>query len=198
MPTRGEVTQLLQGVRLGDQSAIERLAPLVYDELRRVARGVFRRERAGHTLQPTALVNEVFMKLVDEADVNWQSRAHVMAIAARAMRRVLVDHSRAQNAAKRGGGNEVVPLDEAVVYSEDRSPEILLLDHALTDLAQLDPRQARIVELRFFGGLTGEEIAEAVGVSTATVTRELRVAQAWLYRAMSGKRVSEASVSREQ
>jgi RNA polymerase sigma-70 factor, ECF subfamily len=187
MATRGEVTQLLHGVRMGDESAVDRLAPLVYEELRRVARGIFRRERADHTLQPTALVHEVFMKLVDESDVNWQSRAHFMAIAARAMRRVLVDHSRAQSAEKRGGGNELVPLDQAVVYSEDRSPEILLLDRALDELAALDPRQARIVELRFFGGLTGEEIAEAVGISTATVTRELRVAQAWLYRAMSGK-----------
>ena len=197
MAIRGEVTQLLHGARSGDQDAIERLAPLVYDELRRVARGVFRRERSGHTLQPTVLVHEVFMKLVDEADVNWQSRAHFMAIAARAMRRVLVDHSRSSNAEKRGGGSEVVPLDEAVVYTEDRSPEILLLDRALNDLAKLDPRQARIVELRFFGGLTGDEIAETVGVSTATVTRELRIAQAWLYRAMCGK-ASESASSQAQ
>jgi RNA polymerase sigma factor (TIGR02999 family) len=132
------------------------------------------------------------MKLVDESEVNWQSRAHFMAIAARAMRRVLVDHSRAQNAEKRGGGSEIVPLDQAVVYTQESSPEILLLDRALNDLAKLDPRQARIVELRFFGGLTGEEIAEAVGVSTATVTRELRIAQAWLYRAMCGRADSAA------
>jgi len=196
MPNRGEVTQLLHSARSGDHDAVERLAPLVYDELRRVARGVFRRERAGHTLQPTVLVHEVFMKLVDESEVNWQSRAHFMAIAARAMRRVLVDHSRAQNAEKRGGGNEIVPLDEAVVYTQESSPEILLLDRALNDLAKLDPRQARIVELRFFGGLTGEEIAEAVGVSTATVTRELRIAQAWLYRAMCGRADPAASPKR--
>ena len=177
----------------GDQQAVDRLAPLVYDELRRVARMVFRKERSDHTLQPTALVNEVFMKLVDQTHVNWQSRAHFMAIASRAMRRVLVDHSRAHSAEKRGGGAGAVPLDEAVAYTEDRSPDILLLDRALEDLAKLDPRQARIVELRFFGGLTGEEIAETVGISTATVTRELRIAQAWLYRAMSGRATTNKS-----
>lgn len=190
MSTSGEVTELLRHVQSGDQQALDRLAPLVYDELRRVARMVFRKERSDHTLQPTALVNEVFMKLVDQTDVSWHSRAHFMAIASRAMRRVLVDHSRAHTAEKRGGGAGVVPLDEALAYSEDRSPDILLLDRALDDLAKLDPRQARIVELRFFGGLTGEEIAETVGVSTATVTRELRIAQAWLYRAMSGGRTN--------
>jgi RNA polymerase sigma factor (TIGR02999 family) len=190
MSASGEVTELLRNLRSGDQQAVDRLAPLVYDELRLVARMAFRRERADHTLQPTALANEVFMKLVDQTDVNWQSRAHFMAIASRAMRRVLVDHSRAHSAEKRGGGAGMVPLDEAVVYTEDRSPEILLLDRALNELAKLDLRQARIVELRFFGGLTGEEIAEAVGISTATVTRELRVAQAWLHRAMSGKSAS--------
>src|SRR6188508_1646052 len=124
MSMSGEVTELLRNVQAGDQQAVDRLAPLVYDELRRVARMVFRKERPDHTLQPTALVNEVFMKLVDQTDVNWQSRAHFMAIASRAMRRVLVDHSRAHSAEKRGGGAGVVPLDEAVAYTEDRSPDI--------------------------------------------------------------------------
>lgn len=188
MSQSGEVTELLRSVQKGDQEAVERLAPLVYEEMRRLARMVFRKERPGHTLQPTVLANEVFMKLVDQTQANWQSRAHFLAIASRAMRRVLVDYSRAHQAEKRGGGNAKVPLEENLVYSEEKSPEILLLDRALDKLAELDPRQARIVELRFFGGLTGEEIAEAVGVSTATVTRELRIAQAWLHRAMTGER----------
>lgn len=192
MPSSGDVTQLLLSVQKGDQDAIDRLAPLVYDEMRRLARLLFRKERPGHTLQPTVLVHEVFMSLVDQTRVNWQSRAHFMAIASRAMRRVLVDYSRAHQAEKRGGGGPKVPLEENLVYTEEKSPEILLLDHALDELAQLDPRQARIVELRFFGGLTGEEIAEATGVSTATVTRELRIAQAWLHRAMRGDKSASA------
>ena len=192
MPS-GDVTRLLLCLQSGDESVLEQLTPLVYDELRRVACGLFRRERPDHTLQPTALVHEAFIKLVDQTQVNWESRAHFLAIAARAMRQILVDHSRQHRAEKRGSGEARVPLDEKLLHSDEQAPDIIALDDALTSLAGFDARKARIVELRYFGGLTGEEIAEATGISTATVSRELRVAQAWLYRAMGGQDASAAS-----
>ena len=190
MTPSGDVTRLLLSLQSGDHSVLEQLTPLVYDELRRVARSLFRRERPDHTLQPTALVHEAFVKLVDQTQVSWESRAHFLAIAARAMRQILVDHSRQHKAEKRGSGEAKIPLDEKLVYSDERAPQIVALDDALTSLAEFDSRKARIIELRYFGGLTGEEISEATGVSTATVSRELRVAQAWLYRAMSGEGAS--------
>lgn len=185
MSEKGNVTQLLLDVRSGNRDAAELLAPLIYDELRRVARGVFSQERPGHTLQPTSLANDVFMRLIESSSVDWQSRAHFMAIAARGMRQVLVDHARSRHRVKRGGDAARVPLDERLAFSDEKSPEILALDDALNALSKLDPRQAQIVEMRFFGGLTGEEIAEALKISTATVTRDLRVAQMWLYREMN-------------
>jgi RNA polymerase sigma factor (TIGR02999 family) len=185
MSEKGDVTQLLLDVQSGNRDAAELLAPLIYDELRRVARGVFSRERPGHTLQPTAVANDVFMRLIESSRVDWQSRAHFMGIAARGMRQILVDHARSRNRVKRGGDAARVPLDERLAFSDEKSPEILALDDALNALSKLDPRQAQIIEMRFFGGLTGEEIAEALEISTATVTRELRVAQMWLYREMN-------------
>lgn len=185
MSDKGNVTQLLLDVQKGNREAADRLAPLVYDELRRTARAIFSRERPGHTLQPTAVANDVFMRLVEDSRVDWQSRAHFMGIAARGMRQVLVDHARSRHRLKRGGDAARVPLDENLVFSTGKSPEILALDDALSALAQLDPRQAHIVEMRYFGGLTGEEIAEALSISTATVTRDLRVAQMWLYKTMT-------------
>jgi RNA polymerase sigma factor (TIGR02999 family) len=190
MTPSGDVTRLLLNLQAGDASVVEQLTPLVYDELRRMARNLFRRERLDHTLQPTALVHEAFVKLVDQTQVSWESRAHFLAIAARAMRQILVDHSRHHRAEKRGKGEAKVPLDEQLVYSDERAPQIVALDDALTSLAEFDARKARIVELRYFGGLTGEEISQATGVSTATVSRELRVAQAWLYKAMGGQEAS--------
>jgi RNA polymerase sigma factor (TIGR02999 family) len=190
MTPSGDVTRLLLNLQAGDASVVEQLTPLVYEELRRMARSLFRRERPDHTLQPTALVHEAFVKLVDQTQVSWESRAHFLAIAARAMRQILVDHSRHHRAEKRGRGEAKVPLDEQLVYSNERAPQIVALDDALTSLAGFDARKARIVELRYFGGLTGEEISQATGVSTATVSRELRVAQAWLYKAMGGQEAS--------
>ena len=182
-----DATQLLLAWQAGEPSALERLTPLVYDELRRIAGSMFQRERANHTLQPTALVNEAFVKLVGGAEVSWQSRAHFLAVAANCMRRILVDHSRAKSAARRGGAAVHLPVAEELV-STDQAPEILALDEALADLARFDKRRAEIVELRYFGGLTGEEIAETTGLSTATVTRDLRVAEAWLANAMKQRK----------
>ncbi|MBL8296063.1 MAG: sigma-70 family RNA polymerase sigma factor [Bryobacterales bacterium] len=182
MTLAGDVTLLLRNLEFGDTSAVERLTSLVYDELRRLAGGILRRERPGHTLQATALVHEAYMKLVGQTKVSWQSRSHFLAIAARLMRQILVDHSRIHNAAKRGNGAPKVALEEALARADERPMEIIALDDALKTLQQLDPRKAKVVELKYFGGLTGEEIAEVLEISTATVARELRMAQAWLAR----------------
>ena len=180
--TSHEVTRLLQDWSEGDAGAAERLMPLVYEELRRLARSYLRRERPDHTLQPTALVNEAFLKLVDQSRVSWQDRHHFFGIAAQMMRRVLVDHARAQKAEKRGGAQGKVSLEEANVPTGERAAELVELDEALQRLAEVFPRKGRVVELRFFGGLSVEETARVLGVSDKTVMREWQSAKLWLYR----------------
>ena len=170
----------------GDQEALKKLMPLVYGDLRRRAMTQMRRERVGHTLQPTALVHEAYLKLVDQKGVQWQNRAHFYAVAARAMRQVLVDHARARAARKRGGLETRVTLDEAIVSTSAPTLDVLALDIALDRLATLDERQARLVELRVFSGLTIDESAEVLGCSHATVSRDWKHAQAWLRREMTG------------
>ena len=181
-PTTHAVTRLLLAWRGGDAAASDQLMALVYDELRRLARGYLRRERPDHTLQPTALVHEAYLRLVDATQVNWQSRAHFFGIAARLMRRILVDHARAHAAAKRGGKIEKIPLDEAGDLLRDEVTGLVALDGALQSLAQRYPRQSRLVELRFFGGLNTQEISEVLQVSTATVERDWQFALHWLKR----------------
>jgi len=191
MPSSGDraVTRLLAQVRAGREGAVDEVLPLVYEELRAIATRYMRRERPNHTLQATALVHDAFLNLVDQTRVEWQDRAHFFAIASQAMRRILVDHARARAAARRGGGVRAVSLDETVVLGSEPplGPEDLLsLDAALSDLAVLDPRQARIIELRYFAGLTVEETAETAGISPATVKREWALARAWLHRRLMG------------
>jgi RNA polymerase sigma factor (TIGR02999 family) len=178
------MTQLLVAWSNGDEAALDELAPLVYDELRRMARRQMNREREGHTLQTTALVNEAYLRLVDQRDVRWQNRAHFFAIAARMMRRILIDHARSLRYEKRGGGAHKVSLEEAAELSGARAAELVALDEALNALAELDARKSRVVELRFFGGLSVEETAEVLSVSPETVTRDWRRAKAWLHREM--------------
>jgi RNA polymerase sigma factor (TIGR02999 family) len=177
-----EVTQLLLAWSEGDPVALEQLTPLVHRELRRIANNHFRRERPGHTLQATALVNEVYLRLVDQRQVDWQNRAHFFAIAARLMRRILVDHARSRLVAKRGGGAMQISFDEAAILSPERSAEIVALDDALANLAAMDRRKSQVVELRFFGGLSVEETARALNISPNTVLRDWSTAKAWLYR----------------
>jgi RNA polymerase sigma factor (TIGR02999 family) len=179
-------TVLLQAWGRGDQRALDQLASLVHHELQRLARRHMGRERAGHTLQTTALVNEVFVRLIDGKQVEWRNRAHFFAIAARLMRRILVDSARAQRYQKRGGGAPVVSLDEALTVSPERSREIVALDDALKALADVDERKSQVVELRYFGGLSVEETAAALDVSPDTVMRDWRLARGWLLRELSG------------
>jgi RNA polymerase sigma-70 factor, ECF subfamily len=176
-----DVTVLLAEVTKGDQQAASKLIPLVYDELRRLAGRYMRRERTGHTLQATALVHEAYLKLVQYPSVDWQNRAHFFGIAAHVMRHILVDHARGRGREKRGAGQQLVSLAEALVFSPEKSVELLKLDESLERLTKLDPRQGRIVELRFFGGLTVEETAQVLGISPKTVKREWSVAKAWLH-----------------
>lgn len=186
MSQPGDFTRLLSDLRSGDRTVLDQLTPMVYEELHRLAGSLFRQQRSDHTLQSTALVHEAWLKLSGSEAAPWQSRAHFMAVAARAMRQILIDHSRSHRAAKRGSGGVKVELEEGVAFTAGRAPEVLALDESLSKLAEFDARKARIVEMRYFGGLTGEEIAEVEQISTATVTRELRMAQAWLYQQMSG------------
>lgn len=181
----GDVTGLLLDWSAGNPAALERLTPLVYDELRRLARARLRRERPGHLLQTTALAHEAFVRLIDQRQVRWQNRAHFFAIAAQLMRRILVDHARRKAAAKRGGAVEAVSLDNVPDLPGTRI-EVLALDDALSRLAALDERQGRIVELRCFGGLTTQETAEVLDISERTVRREWTLAKAWLYRQIYG------------
>jgi RNA polymerase sigma factor (TIGR02999 family) len=182
-PSRGEVTGLLMAWNEGDPRAVERLMPLVYAGLREIAGRQFRRERAGHTLQPTAVVHEAYFRLVDQTRVTWKNRGHFFAIAAQAMRRILIDHARAREAEKRGGGETRVTLDVGIASPEPADDiDLLGLDEALVRLKDLDEPQARIVELRFFGGLSIEETAEAMETSPSSVKREFRSARAWLFR----------------
>jgi len=184
-PSAQEVTQLLVDWRNGNQAALDQLMPLVYDELRRLAKRYMNRENPGHTLQTTALVNEAYLRLIDQGNVEWQNRAHFFAIAAQIMRHLLVDHARSQHFAKRGGGAHQVSLDEALVVTEGREADLLALDEALDRLAAFDRRKSQIVELRYFGGLSTEETAEVLGVSEITIKREWLKAKAWLYRELS-------------
>jgi RNA polymerase sigma factor (TIGR02999 family) len=181
----GDVTRLLLDWCGGDQDALARLIPLVYDELHRQAERMMLRERRNHTLQPTALVHETFLQLVDQNRVQWSNRAQFFGVAAQLMRRIVLKYARSQKAAKRGGGLIKVPIDEALDSAEMRAPDLIALDEALTRLASFDARQGSIVEMRYFGGLTIEEVAECLELSTATVKREARIARAWLQREMA-------------
>ncbi|HEX5084457.1 MAG TPA: sigma-70 family RNA polymerase sigma factor [Blastocatellia bacterium] len=180
MDTSPDVTRLLLAWGAGDREALDKLAPLIYRELKKLARSYMRRERPGHTLQPTALAHEAYIKMIDQQNVRWQNRAHFFGIAAQAMRRILVDHARARLAEKRGSGL-AVSLDEAIDVSDERAGQLLALDEALKTLAGFDHQKSRVVELKYFGGLALEETAEVLGVSRATVVREWRMAKAWLY-----------------
>ena len=180
-PSPEEVSQLLVAWSNGDQAALDKLMPLVYDELHRLAKRYMARQQPGHTLQTTALIHEAYLRLVGQPAKRWQNRAHFFAVAAQAMRHVLVDYARSRHYAKRGGGARAVSLDEAAVVSEERAAELIAVDEALTDLAALHPRQSQVVELRFFGGLSVEETAEVLKVSPDTVRRDWRMAKAWLY-----------------
>ena len=190
-PSTKEVTRLLLDWGRGDEAALDRLIPLVYDELRLLAGRYMRRESQGHTLQTSALINEAYLRIIDQRNVAWQNRAHFFGVAARLMRRILVDHARGRSRAKRGGGAAVVSLSEQAALSEE-SADVMALDEALENLAVLDPRKVQIVEMKFFGGLTTEEVAEALGVTPRTVEREWRKARAWLNRAIGGGAAGEA------
>ena len=180
-----EITQLLVAWSDGDESALTVLAPLVHEELHRLAHHYMSGERAGHTLQTTALVNEAYVRLIDWKNVRWQNRAHFFAVSAQLMRHILVDFARARNYEKRGGGARRVELDAVAVIADDKSTDLLALDEALKALAELDERQSRVVELRFFGGLTNDEVAEVLKVSEPTVRRDWSLARAWLYRKLA-------------
>ena len=185
MPSSPQVSQLLSDWRNGDQQALGQLMPLVYDELRRIASGYMKRERAGHTLQTTAIVNEAYLRLVDQKTVRWQDRTHFFAVAASVMRHLLVDHARARGRVRRGAGAQRVSLDEAAIVSEQKGEDMLALDGALTKLAEIDPRKVKIVELRYFSGLSAKDTADALGISEITVKREWLKAKAWLYRELT-------------
>jgi RNA polymerase sigma factor (TIGR02999 family) len=181
MDAQADVTDLLLELSKGKQDAAEKLIPVVYEELKRLARSYMRRERRDHTLQTTALVHEAYLRLVRQKEVRWQGRAHFYGIAAQLMRRILIDHARHRLCQKRGGAQAAVSLDESLVFSPERSAELLRLDEALQRLSILDGRQSKIVELRFFGGLSVEETAEFLGISPKTVKRDWSVAKAWLH-----------------
>ena len=183
--SREEVTGLLRAWSEGDQTALDKLMPLIYAELHRLAKRYMGREHAGHTLQTSALVNEAYMRLVDAHGVRWQNRAHFFAVSAQIMRRILVDFARARQNLKRGGGAQQVTLDEGLVVSPEKGADLLALDEALEKLATLNPRQSRVVELRYFGGLNEEEVAEALSVSPRSVRHDWSLARAWLYRELN-------------
>jgi RNA polymerase sigma factor (TIGR02999 family) len=186
-PLSHNITHILKEWNAGDAQALDRLTPLVYEELRRQATRYVRQERPGHTLQATALIHEAYLRLVDAKDVNWQSRAHFFAIAANLMRRILVDHARRRDAEKRGGSAIRLTLDDAVAAAGENEVDLLAIDEALDRLAAIDTQQARVVELRFFSGLSVEETAAALGVSPKTVKRDWSVARAWLRREIGGE-----------
>ena len=181
----GDISGILRAWSDGDQSALDRLTPIVYDELHRLARRYMRYERPGHSLQTSALVNEAYLRLVDYERMEWQNRAHFFAVSAQVMRRILVDHARRRNL-KRGGGVEHVALEEAAVVGGGQGPDLVALDDAMNALAQIDPRKVQVVEMRFFGGLSVEETAEVLKISAITVKRDWRAARAWLYRELTG------------
>ncbi|MEM7582765.1 MAG: sigma-70 family RNA polymerase sigma factor [Acidobacteriota bacterium] len=191
-PSQGEVTRLLVDWSNGNQAAVDQLMPLVYDELHKLAESHMRRERREHTLQPTALVHEAYCRLIDQDRAHWHNRAQFFGIAAQQMRRILVDHARRRRYAKRQGSEHQISLEDAVISSPSRPTDLVALDDALEALAQLDPRMARVVELRIFGGLTIEESAAVLGVSNTTVITDFKAARAWLYRELSPDRAGEA------
>jgi RNA polymerase sigma factor (TIGR02999 family) len=193
-PSQKQITQMLVDWGNGDQAALEKLAPLVYNELHRLARRYMGRERPGHTLQTSALVNEAYIRLIDWKNIQWQNRAHFFAVSAQLMRRILVDFARSRNYVKRGGAARTVSLEEASVVSREKSTDLVALDDALDSLARLNERQSRVVELRFFGGLELEEIAEVMQVSVGTVRRDWSLARAWLHRELSRARESERKI----
>ena len=182
-----QVTQLLIAWENGDKTALDELLPLVYEELHRLARRYMRHERSGNTLQTSALVNEAYVRLVDQKHVHWANRAHFFAISAQIMRRILIVHARRHAYAKRGGGAEKISLDETAIVAKERAPDLLVLDEALNRLAEIDPRRGQVVELRYFGGLNNEEIAGVLKISENTVTRDWNMARAWLYQELSGR-----------
>jgi RNA polymerase sigma-70 factor, ECF subfamily len=184
----GEVTQLLIAIRAGNRDAEAKLIPLVYSELRRLAAHYLKAERPGHTLQPTALVHEAYLRLTKMQEIDWQSRSHFFATAATVMRRILVDHARSYRAHKREGFREAISLEETLVVSQVRSRELIALDDALDRLAKIDIRQSKIVEMRFFGGLSEEETGAVLGISARTVKRDWRMAKAWLYNEVNANR----------
>jgi RNA polymerase sigma-70 factor, ECF subfamily len=180
--SRHEVTELLRLWRNGDKEALERLTPLVYDELHRLAHRYIRRERPGHTLQTTALLNEAYVRLVEQNDVEWQNRSHFFGVAAQLMRHILVDYARQHLAAKRGGGFQKLALDDGLIVSRERAAELVALDEAMQALSEIYPRRSRVVELRYFGGMNNKEASELLNVSETTIERDWRFAKAWLYR----------------
>ncbi len=184
MSTQSEITRLLADWSKGDQAALDKLLPMVYDELHRLARSYMRRERPDHTLQTTALVHEAYLRLVGQQNAHWQTRVHFFAAAAQVMRHILVDHARGRLRAKRGDGIPEVSLDDAAIISEERADALLAVNDALISLTALDPRKSRVFELRYFGGMSVDEAAEALQVSPATVARDWRMAKAWLRREM--------------
>ena len=181
-----DMSGILRAWSGGDQSALDKLTPVVYAELRRLARRHMNHERAGHSLQATALVNEAYMRLVDYKHMQWQNRAHFFAVSSQLMRRILVEHARKRNKVKRGDGAQHIALEDAGVMTSERPMDLVALDDAMNELARLDPRKAQIVEMRFFGGLSVEETAEVLNVSTVTVMRDWRTAKAWLHRELNG------------
>ncbi len=185
MPHMSEVTVLLRDLKNGDKEALDRLIPMVYAELHRIASGYLRGERTGHTLQPTALVHEAYLRLIGQHQPDYQNRSHFYCVAAQVMRQILVDHARRCKAAKRGGSDEKVSIDEALGLPVERAGEIIALDEALEALRQQDDRKARLIEMRYFGGLTAEESSEVLDVPVNLVRRELRVAEAWLHRELN-------------
>jgi len=185
-PPCGEVSGLLRAWGDGDRGALDRLTPIVYDELRRLASSYMRREHSGHSLQTTALVNEAYIRLVDYKGMRWQDRAHFFAVSAQLMRRILVDHARRHNL-KRGGGVQHVSLDDTAEVGSDRTADLLALDDALDALARVDPRKAQVVEMRYFGGLSVEETADVLKISAITVMRDWSTAKAWLYLELGGR-----------
>ena len=186
------VTEALNGLAKGDEKALDRLLPVVYRELKRLAAGYLRSERAEHTLQPTALAHEAYLRLVGRERIEWQNRAHFLGVAARAMREILVDHARRRKALKRGGGQALTLYDEALPVAGGRPIAFDDLDQALVDLSRLSERQAKVVELRYFGGLTIEETGEVLGISPVTVKRDWATARAWLYRELTGSSAGPA------
>ena len=181
-----QITQLLAEWSEGNQAALDELYPLVYEELHRLARRYMSRERKGHTLQTTALINEAYVRLVDQKNVHWANRSHFFAISAQIMRRILIDHARRHTYAKRGGGAQQVSLDEVAMVAREAGSDLIKLDEALKILAKMDPRRCHVVELRYFGGLNNEEIAGVLKVSENTVTRDWNLARAWLYQQLAG------------